>query len=66
MLVGIAFLIGSSYSIYSMFGTFRRDPVYIEKIVQAYENPEDSVLLNAYKIYDDSVRTKKTEAEPVE
>lgn len=65
MLVGVAFLVGSNYSIYSMFGTYRRDPVYIEKIVQAYENPEDSVLLNNYKIYDDSIRnkTQDTEAE---
>lgn len=63
MLVGIAFLVGSNYSIYRMFGTYRRDPVYIEKIVQAYENPKDSVMLNNYKIYDDSIRTQKSEVE---
>jgi hypothetical protein len=63
MLVGIAFLVGSNYSIYRMFGTYRRDPVYIEKIVQAYENPKDSVMLNNYKTYDDSIRTQKSEVE---
>ncbi len=64
MLLGIAFLVGSSYGIYSMLGTYRRDPVYIEKIVRAYENPEDSVLLNDFKIYDDSTRAKQAEPLP--
>ena len=61
MLIGIAFLVGSSYGIYSMLGTYRNDPVYIEKIVSAYENPEDTAIVNDYKRYDDKARVKHLE-----
>lgn len=61
MLIGIAFLVGSSYGIYSMLGTYRNDPVYIEKIVSAYENPEDTAIVNDYKRYDDKARVKYLE-----
>ncbi len=64
MLLGIAFLVGSNYGIYSMLGTYRNDPVYIEKIVSAYENPEDSVLLESFKQYDDLKRQGEPEQEP--
>lgn len=64
MLLGIAFLVGSNYGIYSMLGTYRHDPVYIEKIVSAYENPEDSVLLESFKQYDDLKRQGEPEQEP--
>jgi len=65
VLVATAFLIGSNYGIYSLLGTHRRDPVYIEKIVQAYEHPEDSSITNAYRRYDTEVRNagKKEESE---
>jgi hypothetical protein len=58
MLIGIAFLVGSSYGIYSMLGTYKSDPVYIEKIVSAYENPEDTSIVNDYKRYDTMTREK--------
>lgn len=58
MLIGVAFLVGSSYGIYSMLGTYKDDVVYIEKIVSAYEHPHDTAIVNDYKRYDEEARTK--------
>ncbi|HMZ89341.1 MAG TPA: hypothetical protein PK511_14625 [Chitinophagales bacterium] len=55
MLIGVAFLIASNYAVYSMFGTHKRDPRYVEKIVSAYENPKDTTIVNDYKRYDEEI-----------
>ena len=57
LFIAFAFLIGSNYGIYSLFGTYRHDPRYTEKIVNAYENPDDTAIVNDYKRYDMLLRT---------
>lgn len=62
MLIGVAFLIGSNYAIYSMFGTYKHDARYTEKIVSAYENPKDTSVVNDYKRYDAFIRNGPAES----
>lgn len=50
--VAIAFLISSNYGIYSLFGTHKNDAVYTEKVVKAYENPDDTAAVNDLDRYD--------------
>lgn len=56
--ISAAFLITGNYGIYSMFGTHKNDKVYVEKIVNAYENPEDSVLVNDLNNYDAKIKSQ--------
>ncbi len=58
-LIVIAFLVISNYAVYSMFGTHKNDTLYTEKIVNAYEHPDDSKIVNDFKKYDALVRSKK-------
>lgn len=55
-LLAVGFLVASNYTIYHLFGTYKTDPVYTRKIIQAYENPQDTLLVNDYKQYDASLR----------
>lgn len=48
----IAFLVIGNYAVYDMFGTHKKDPVYTEKIVNAYEHPGDTSIVNDFKRYD--------------
>ena len=50
--IAIAFFISSNYGIYSLFGTHKNDPVYTEKAVNAYENPDDTAAVNDLNRYD--------------
>ncbi|MFI5172787.1 MAG: hypothetical protein ACHQFW_10375 [Chitinophagales bacterium] len=54
--IATAFLLAGNYGIYNMFGTHKKDPVYIEKAVNAYEHPEDSAIVNDFKNYDADLR----------
>ncbi len=54
--ISTAFLVVGNYGIYSMFGTHKNDTVYSEKVVKAYENPNDSVIVNDFKKYDEELR----------
>jgi hypothetical protein len=62
--ISAGFLIGSNFAIYSLFGTHKNDPVYIEKAVNAYENPDDTAAINDLDRYDQLLDKKdETEAE---
>ena len=62
--ISAGFLIGSNFAIYSLFGTHKNDPVYIEKAVNAYENPDDTAATNDLDRYDQLLDKKdETEAE---
>lgn len=54
--VGAGFLIMTNYAVYNTLGTYRRDAVYVQKAVNAYENPTDSVIVNEFKKYDENMR----------
>jgi hypothetical protein len=60
--ISAGFLIGSNFAIYSLFGTHKNDPVYIEKAVNAYENPDDTAAINDLDRYD-QLLDKKDETE---
>lgn len=55
----LGFLIMSNYAVYKTFGTHRNDPVYIEKAINAYENPKDTLTVNDFKKYDELKRNSK-------
>lgn len=57
--IAVAFLIGSNYGLYRLFGTHKNDAVYTEKVINAYENPEDTAIVNDYKRYDEQIRGLK-------
>ncbi|MFN0275529.1 MAG: hypothetical protein ACKVPJ_07285 [Chitinophagales bacterium] len=59
--IGGGFLLMTNYAIYNTFGTNRRDPVYVQKVVNAYENPQDTVIVNDFKAYDETKRNTVTE-----
>lgn len=58
---GTGFLLMTNYAVYNTFGTHRRDKTYVQKAVKAYENPQDTVLVNDFKRYDERVRSKETD-----
>jgi hypothetical protein len=60
--ISAGFLIGSNFAIYSLFGTHKNDPLYIEKAVNAYENPDDTAAINDLDRYD-QLLDKKDETE---
>ncbi|MEZ5013702.1 MAG: hypothetical protein R2794_05370 [Chitinophagales bacterium] len=55
LILSLGFLVGSNYGIYSMFGTHKFDPVYTEKVVNAYEHADDTSIVNDFKRYDASL-----------
>lgn len=66
--IAVALLVAGNYGIYSLFGTYKKDKVYTEKIVNAYENPYDSLIVNDFHRYDESIRamdTLKTQQEMI-
>jgi hypothetical protein len=56
--IGSGFLLMSNYAVYNTFGMHRRDPVYVEKAVNAYEHPQDTTVVNEFKKYDEEMRRK--------
>lgn len=56
IVVGLGFLFLSAYSVYYMFGTYRKDPTYTDKAVNAYLHPDDSLIVNDFKTYDAMLR----------
>ena len=58
--IAVALLVAGNYGIYSLFGTHKHDKVYTEKVVNAYEHPDDTLIVNDFKNYDASLRAKDT------
>ena len=54
--ISIGFLVSSNYGIYQLFGTHKNDAQYIQKAVNAYENPEDTAIVNEYHRYDEQIK----------
>ena len=48
----IAFFISNNYGIYSLYGNHQNGPIYSEKAVNAYENPDDTAAVNDLNRYD--------------
>ncbi|MFN3940415.1 MAG: hypothetical protein ACK4IY_07490, partial [Chitinophagales bacterium] len=59
----IMFSIGIIYAdneaVYKNFGTYRNNADYLHSIVQAYENPNDTAAVNAFKRMDEAIRSQK-------
>ncbi len=58
--IAVALLVAGNYGIYHLFGTHKHDAVYTEKIVEAYENPDDSLIVNDFKLYDSIIHLRDT------
>ncbi len=52
ILIGIGFISIDSYSVYRIFGTYKKDDIYLEKAANAYEHPDDTIIVNDFKRYD--------------
>jgi hypothetical protein len=54
--ISVGFLVSSNYGIYQLFGTHKNDARYAQKAVNAYENPEDTAIVNDYHRYDELIK----------
>ncbi|MBC8174017.1 MAG: hypothetical protein H7X71_08930 [Chitinophagales bacterium] len=57
--IGIGFLLIDPYTVYKLFGTYRSDAVYIDKIIRVYENPEDTILKNELIRYEEILKGRE-------
>lgn len=61
LIIGAGFLFTDSYTIYRSFGTFRNNTEYINTIVDAYQNPNDTLKVNTFKRLDSELRSAPRE-----
>ncbi len=53
----IAILVVDNYTVYKFFGMHKNDQLYIDKVINAYEHPNDTAIVNDYKRYDEAIRS---------
>lgn len=55
-IIGAGFLFTDSYTIYRSFGTYRNKDDYVNAVVDAYNHPQDTARVNAFKRMDSVMR----------